>query len=416
MFSLLAGLVGLYLLCLLILVYQRKKNRDDVSLYQMKTAEEGRTEGNVGWLRLRALEARENDLDEMARNELKQELGLVVMEASRTKSPISELVPASSILKKKKSLLVVCITVGLFAGVIYAFLGNYDLVSLSNSDDVLVLSAEVDRVALESHFTNLKSRVKNEPSDSKSAYLLGHAALKLEDYETASRAFESVDRASQGDKNVKFFLLQAKLLEKEGVFDDQIERITRELLPLASNDPTILKSLGILFIQSGQVKKAISALSILANVELDLDRQPKLLESIAILRSDLASKEPSVTVNVSVDLEMSEDKWIFVIARPPGGGMPYAVARRPAGLSPISVVLDDFVSMTPDRNLSSAGSFEIAVFISDTGAVSDRIGEWSWVSSQLSKEAIVDGLVFDVDLRQGPQDLGKTLSKSILID
>ena len=416
MFSLLAGLVGLYLLCLLILVYQRKKNRDDVSLYQMKTAEEGRTEGNVGWLRLRALEARENDLDEMARNELKQELGLVVMEASRTKSPISELVPASSILRKKKSLLVVCITVGLFAGVIYAFLGNYDLVSLSNSDDVLVLSAEVDRVALESHFTNLKSRVKNEPSDSKSAYLLGHAALKLEDYETASRAFESVDRAAQGDKNVKFFLLQAKLLEKAGVFDDQIERITRELLPLASNDPTILKSLGILFIQSGQVKKAISALSILANVELDLDRQPKLLESIAILRSDLASKDPSVTVNVSVDLEMSEDKWIFVIARPPGGGMPYAVARRPAGLSPLSVVLDDFVSMTPDRNLSSASSFEIAVFISDTGAVSDRIGEWSWVSSQLSKEAIVDGLVFDVDLRQGSQDLGKTLSKSILID
>lgn len=416
MFSLLAGLVGLYLLCLLILVYQRKKNRDDVSLYQMKTAEEGRTEGNVGWLRLRALEARENDLDEMARNELKQELGLVVMEASRTKSPISEPVPASSILRKKKSLLVVCITVGLFAGVIYAFLGNYDLVSLSNSDDVLVLSVEVDRVALESHFTNLKSRVKNEPSDSKSAYLLGHAALKLEDYETASRAFESVDRAAQGDKNVKFFLLQAKLLEKAGVFDDQIERIIRELLPLASNDPTILKSLGILFIQSGQVKKAISALSILANVELDLDRQPKLLESIAILRSDLASKEPSVTVNVIVDLEMSEDKWIFVIARPPGGGMPYAVARRPAGLSPLSVVLDDFVSMTPDRNLSSASSFEIAVFISDTGAVSDRIGEWSWVSSELSKEAIVDGLVFDVDLRQGPQDLGKTLSKSILID
>ena len=44
------------------------------------------------------------------------------------------------------------------------------------------------------------------------------------------------------------------------------------------------------------------------------------------------------------------------------------------------------------------------------------MGEWSWVSGELSKEAIVDGLVFDVDLRRGPQDLGKTLSKSILID
>ena len=62
--------------------------------------------------------------------------------------------------------------------------------------------------------------------------------------------------------------------------------------------------------------------------------------------------------------EIVEDKWIFVIARPPGGGMPYAVARRPASLIPLSVVLDDFVAMTANRKLSSASSFEIAVFFS----------------------------------------------------
>ena len=78
--------------------------------------------------------------------------------------------------------------------------------------------------------------------------------------------------------------------------------------------------------------------------------------------------------------------------------MPYAVARRPASLSPLSVVLDDFVAMTANRKLSSASSFEIAVFISITGAVSDRMGEWSWVSGELSREAIADGLVLEVDL------------------
>ena len=399
MISLFAGLFGLYFLCLLILVYQQKK-QGDTNSFDKETAGKERRKETVGWLKAKTLEFQENDLGEASRNELEQELGRVTLEASGEQRPVSELVQAPPNANRKKLLSLVCLAVGLLAGAIYGLIGNYDLVSLGNSDDVLVLSAEVDRAELERHFTKLKNRVKNEPSDSKSAYLLGHAALKLEDYETASSAFASADRISQDDKNVKFFLLQAKLLEKEGVFDGEIEKISQELLPIASNDPTILKSLGVLFIQSGQVEKAISALSILANIELDLGRQPRLLESIAILRRDLASKKPSVTVNVTAKEEIAVDKWIFVIARPPGGGMPYAVARRPASLSPLSVVLDDFVAMTANRKLSSASSFEIAVFISVTGAVSDRMGEWSWVSSELSKEAIADGLVVEVDLGQ----------------
>ena len=399
MINLFAVLFGLYLLCLLILVYQRKK-QGDMNSFEGETAEKERWKENAGWLKVRTLEARENDLDEVSRNELEQELGLVTLEASREQRPVREVAQAPSNPKRKKLLSFVCLSVGVSAGAIYGLIGNYHLVSLGNADDVLLLSAELDRAELESHFTKLKSRVKNEPSDSKSAYLLGHAALKLEDYETASRAFASVDRISQDDKNVKFFLLQAKLLEKEGVFDGEIEKISQELLPIASNDPTILKSLGVLFIQSGQVEKAISALSVLANIELDLGQQPRLLESISILRRDLTSKKPSVTVNVTANEEIAEDKWIFVIARPPGGGMPYAVARRPASLLPLSVVLDDFVAMTANRKLSSASSFEIAVFISVTEVVSDRMGEWSWVSGELSKEAIADGLVLEVDLRQ----------------
>ena len=400
MFSLFAGLFGLYLLCVLVLVYQRKKNQDDIESFGKEAAEKESRKEAIGRLKTNTQESQKIDLDEASSNELEQELNLLTLEASQEQRPDRELAQATSNANRKKLLSFVCLAVGLSAGAIYGLIGNYDLVGLGNSDDVLALSAEEDRAKLESHYTKLKSRVENEPGDSKSAYLLGHAALKLEEYVTASRAFASADRISQDDKNVKFFLLQAKLLEKEGVFDSEVEKISQELLPIASNDPMILKSLGILFIQSGQVEKAISALSVLANIELDLGRQPRLLESIAILRSDLASKKPSVTVNVTTNEEIADDKWIFVIARPPGGGMPYAVARRPVSLSPFSVVLDDFVAMTANRKLSSASRFEIAVFISVTGTVSDRMGEWSWVSGELSKEAIADGLVLEVDLGQ----------------
>ena len=208
MINLFAVLFGLYLLCLFILVYQRRK-QGDTNSFDKEAAEKERRKENAGWLKVRTLEARENDLDEASRNELEQELGLVTLEASREQRPVREVAQAPSNPKRKKLLSFVCLAVGVSAGAIYGLIGNYGLVSLDNADDVLVLSAEVDRAELESHFTKLKSRVKKEPSDSKSAYLLGHAALKLEDYETASRAFASADRISQDDKNVKFFLLQA---------------------------------------------------------------------------------------------------------------------------------------------------------------------------------------------------------------
>ena len=78
---------------------------------------------------------------------------------------------------------------------------------------------------------------------------------------------------------------------------------------------------------------------------------------------------------------------LFVIARPIGGGMPYAVVRRPAILMPISVQLDDLVSMSPDRKLSDADHFEVVVRISQTGNAMPEAGDWQWVSEPLSLAA-----------------------------
>ena len=73
MISLFAGLFGLYFLCLLILVYQRKK-LGDINSFDKETSEKERRKEAVGRLKARTLEARENDLDEASRNELEHEL------------------------------------------------------------------------------------------------------------------------------------------------------------------------------------------------------------------------------------------------------------------------------------------------------------------------------------------------------
>ena len=64
--------------------------------------------------------------------------------------------------------------------------------------------------------------------------------------------------------------------------------------------------------------------------------------------------------------------------------MPYAVVRRPAALLPLSVRLDDTVSMNPALQLSQAGPVEVVVRLSRSGAPAAGPGDWEWRSETLA--------------------------------
>ena len=87
---------------------------------------------------------------------------------------------------------------------------------------------------------------------------------------------------------------------------------------------------------------------------------------------------------VSLRLRANPNDTVFVVARPVGGGMPYAVARRPSWLLPFAVVLDDLVSMSPDRPMSQAKTIEIIVRLSATGTAEDAPSDWRWLSEPIS--------------------------------
>ncbi len=76
---------------------------------------------------------------------------------------------------------------------------------------------------------------------------------------------------------------------------------------------------------------------------------------------------------------------MFVIARPVGGGLPYAVAERPALSVPFTVRLDDLVAMQETSPLSGAEEFEVLVRLSLTGRVMSQPGDWVWQSDVLSR-------------------------------
>ena len=94
----------------------------------------------------------------------------------------------------------------------------------------------------------------------------------------------------------------------------------------------------------------------------------------------------SVEVSALAALAAEVDKaaTVFIVARPIGGGMPYAAVRRPAALLPFSVRIDDLVSMSDTRKLSSAENFEIMVRLSSSGIAQAQEGDWVWRSQPLN--------------------------------
>jgi cytochrome c-type biogenesis protein CcmH len=87
-----------------------------------------------------------------------------------------------------------------------------------------------------------------------------------------------------------------------------------------------------------------------------------------------------------------EQATVFVVARPVGGGMPFAAVRRPAVLLPFDVRLDDLVSMSEERKLSAAKAFEVVVRLSRSGNAAAQDGDWEWRSPPLSA---LDGVTLE---------------------
>jgi cytochrome c-type biogenesis protein CcmH len=74
--------------------------------------------------------------------------------------------------------------------------------------------------------------------------------------------------------------------------------------------------------------------------------------------------------------------------------MPYAVVRRPSFMLPFRVYLDDLVSMSPERTLSSAAEFEVVARLSASGNAMPQAGDWQWRSEPLENPVAAD-LVLD---------------------
>jgi cytochrome c-type biogenesis protein CcmH len=337
-------------------------------------------------------------VDSEAREALRQELAAVVLAeddhaAAGQDTKIKTIARGWTLLASGVALVL--------SAVVYYSQGDAGSSLIQGAEVVLTLDESQQGEELRAWQQRLQDRVANAPDDAKSWYLLGHTLLKLGDLLNAVQAFATTDTLVGQDVSVKTYWLQARLLANNGVLDEASEAIANDILTLEPNNGPVLELLSVAMMQRGDLPQAIKFMNRALTASVSVERQIGLAGAMRVLRGRMQSDSPHVEVTISAQEPPDSDATIFVVARPPGGGMPYAAVRRPAAMLPFTVLLDDLVSMSEQRVLSAAEEFEVMVRLSRSGTAQAQSDDWVWRSGTLTVQDYKAGKKLQAALEAG---------------
>lgn len=275
---------------------------------------------------------------------------------------------------------------------VYSVVGDPQAMSLAGAEAVFELDPARDQAELNQWREQLVSRVDRKPGDAKSWYLLGHVDLRLARFNSAAEAFAMAREAHGDDPSIDVFWLQARYMAAGGVLDATSRGIADRVLATNPNQPLVLEMYAIDAYRREAYQESVSLLNRALSNPLNGSHRSSLESGFNQARERLGVLPGTVDVAIESAADVPGGMTLFVIARPVGGGMPFAVVRRPADALPRTVRLDDAVSMNPAAPLSGAVEVEIVVRLSRSGTAMAHPGDWEWQSEPL-RPAVEDGPV-----------------------
>ncbi|HEY5645855.1 MAG TPA: c-type cytochrome biogenesis protein CcmI [Pseudomonadales bacterium] len=282
---------------------------------------------------------------------------------------------------------------------VYGAVGDPNALQMVGAEQVMRLDPRSDAEALETWRERLSDRVDGRPEDAKSWYLLGQVDLKLGRYVSAAESFAMASRTHGEDPSIDLFWLQARYLAAGGQIDATTRSIAERVLATDPNQPLVLEIYAIDAFRQGEYLASVSMLNRALSSNLASGHRQALENGFQEARKRLGDLPASVDVAIAAQGEVPHGATLFVIARPVGGGMPFAVVRRPVDGLPRTVRLDDAVSMNPAAPLSSAETIEVVVRVSRAGTAMAHPGDWEWRSEPLRLADFAEPVVLEATLR-----------------
>jgi len=292
---------------------------------------------------------------------------------------------------------IVGIGVPLLAVLLYLQLGAPDFVDPPAAAQHQA-DSEMDMAALTQQ---LAKRLEQNPGDVQGWMLLGRSLVMQERYQEAAETYQrALERAGE---HPDLLIDYAEMLAlQQGSMRGKARELIERALRL---DPDAQGALWLAGIAAFEEADYTAAISHWQNLQKQL---PQEGESAALLRDNLNEArarlgEPQplaeasamlrlhITLDPALAAQAQPDQVLFIMARPPEGGMPVAALRRQVRDLPLKIVLDDSAALGAGRALGDFKRVEVVARISRSGNAAAASGdlEGSVVVSTRSTEPVV---------------------------
>ena len=214
-----------------------------------------------------------------------------------------------------------------------------------------------------------------EPEDADAWFLLGQAQSRQGRMPEAAMAFRHASIISNHNPTLAMHWLAAAFAAGDGTLDPDARQAGERVLAAHPDHAATLEIMSVDAARRSDFSTAAVYLERLASQRRDNQAAALVTEMLHQIRTRQDPNRPLVQVTVEIPATQLTDPWLFVIARPPQGGPPAAVARRPVSQSPstVQLTLDDAQSMIASASLSTLPEVTITAQITEGPTVGGTV-------------------------------------------
>lgn len=263
---------------------------------------------------------------------------------------------------------------------IYAIIGEPEAPALAKAGNLLQstdIAPDDPRLAVAERV--LAAHLAASPEDADAWFLLGQAQSSQGRMAEAAMAFRHASLVSNNNPTLEMHWLGAAFAAGDGTLDNDARLAGQRVLAAHPDHAGTLEIMAVDAARQSDFDTAATYLERLASQRRDEAAAAFVAEMLRQIRARQDPTRPLVQVTVEVPATQLNDPWLFIIARPPQGGPPAAVVRRPVSSTPSTVeaTLDDAQSMIPSAAVSKFAELAITAQIIEGRTVGGTIAAQS---------------------------------------
>lgn len=283
---------------------------------------------------------------------------------------------------------------------LYAQLGRPDLLGAPTST-----ASAPDSQTLHENIQRLAQRLEQTPDDLQGWMLLARSYQVTRQADKAQAAYQKAMALAPDNLDVKALYVQAVAESQGNRLQGRPAEIVAEILAADPNHPTGLWLAGLAAAERGDAPTALGYWQKLKEqYPTDSDEAKQLSGYMAVLGEPVTAGggKLSLTVKVSLAPALADragaEDTLFVFAKAVDGPpMPLAIVRKQVKDLPLTVTLDDSMSLAPGMSLSAFPQILLGARISKSGQAMPVAGDLQGFSAPVTPVA---GQTYAVEISQ----------------